>query len=83
MSTSRAENLIINSPYEESTSHGKIHEPEPAEKIDRRLNPPYMGSPPGAKTEDRNECDVGYELRLPEAPFEKFSGTVSLPKELE
>ena len=64
MPASEVENPIINSPYEEPTSHWKIHEYEPAEKISGRREPTYMYLPPGAKTADRSERDVGYELKL-------------------
>ena len=64
MPASEVENPIINSPYEEPTSHWKIHEHEPAEKISGRREPTYMYLPPGAKTADRSERDVGYELKL-------------------
>ena len=64
MPASEVENPIINSPYEEPTSHWKIHEYEPAEKISGRREPTYMYLPPGAKTADKSERDVGYELKL-------------------
>ena len=64
MPTSEVKNSIINSTYEEPTSHWKIHEYEPAEKSADGGEPTYMYLPPGAKTADRSERDVGYELKL-------------------
>ena len=65
MPASPVENPIINSPYEEPTSHWKIHEHEPAELIHKRRRPTYIYLPPGAKIDGENERDVGYEVELP------------------
>ena len=64
MSASEVENPIINSPYTEPQAHWKIHEHEPAEKINGRSKPTYLYLPPGAKTDDKNDRDVGYEVEL-------------------
>ena len=64
MNASEVKAPIINSPYEEPAWHWKIHEHEPAEKIGGRRVPTYMYLPPGKKTDDKSERDVGYELRL-------------------
>ncbi len=64
MPASEVENPIINGPYEEPTSHWKIHEHEPAEKIPGRRKPTYLYVPPGARTDGTNEHEVGYELAL-------------------
>ena len=64
MSASEVENPIINSPYTEPQAHWKIHEHEPAEKINGRSKPTYLYLPPGAKADDKNERDVGYEIEL-------------------
>ena len=49
---------------EEPACHWKIHEHEPAEKIDGRRMPTYMYLKPGTKTDEQSERDVGYELEL-------------------
>ena len=64
MSASEVKNPIINSPYEEPPAHWKIHEHEPAEKINSRSKPTYLYLPPGTKIHDKNERDVGYEIEL-------------------
>ncbi|MDD9858838.1 MAG: DEAD/DEAH box helicase family protein [Nitrospira sp.] len=64
MPASEVENPIINGPYEEPTSHWKIHEHEPAEKIRGRRKPTYLYVPPGARTDGTNDREVGYELAL-------------------
>ena len=64
MLETEVENPIINSPYEEPTSHWKIHEYDPVEKINGRRDPVYMYLPPGAKTDEESARDSGYELKL-------------------
>ena len=64
MPASEVQHPIINSPYEEPACHWKIHEYEPAEKIDGRREPTYMYLPPGTKTDEKSEREVGYELKL-------------------
>ncbi len=64
MSASEVQHPIINSPYEEPACHWKIHEHEPAEKIDGRRMPTYMYLKPGTKTDEQSERDIGYELEL-------------------
>ena len=64
MPASEVQHPIINSPYEEPTCHWKIHEYDPAEKIDGRREPTYMYLPPGTKTDEKSEREVGYELKL-------------------
>ncbi|WP_424946502.1 BPTD_3080 family restriction endonuclease [Candidatus Spongiihabitans sp.] len=64
MPASEVENPIINSPYKEPQAHWKIHEHEPAEKINGRSKPAYLYLPPGAKTDGGNDRDVGYEIEL-------------------
>ncbi len=64
MPASEVENPIINSPYKEPQAHWKIHEHEPAEKINGRSKPVYLYLPPGAKTDGGNDRDVGYEIEL-------------------
>ena len=64
MPAPEVENPIINSPYEEPQAHWKIHEHEPAEKINSRSKPTYLYLPPGVKTDDKSERDVGYEIEL-------------------
>lgn len=62
------QNPIINSPFDEPRSHWKIHEHEPAEKIDGRRDPFFMYLPPGAKVGDKSERDVGYQLAIESVP---------------
>lgn len=69
MPEAEVENPIINSPYEEPISHWKIHQYDPVEKISGRRNPTYMYLPPGAKTDDKSERDVGYEIKLETVSF--------------
>lgn len=64
MPASEVKNPIINGPYEEPTSHWKIHEHEPAKKNPGRRKPTYLYVPPGAKTDGTNDLEVGYELAL-------------------
>ena len=55
---------IINSPYDEPAAHWKIHEHEPAEKINGRRKPTYVYLPPGARADGENEREVGHEIEL-------------------
>ncbi|MDD9886461.1 MAG: DEAD/DEAH box helicase family protein, partial [Gammaproteobacteria bacterium] len=56
---------IINSPYEEPAAHWKIHEHEPAEKINGRRKPTYIYLPPGARKNGEDDRETGYEVELP------------------
>lgn len=64
MPINEVENPIINSPYQEPAAHWKIHEHEPAEKLNGRREPTYVYLPPGAKVSDEDEREVGYEIKL-------------------
>ena len=55
---------IINSPYDEPAAHWKIHEHEPAEKINGRRKPTYVYLPPGARSDSENEREEGHEIEL-------------------
>ena len=64
MAINEVENPIINSPYQEPAAHWKIHEHEPAEKIEGRRKPTYIYLPPGIQISSENEREVGYEIEL-------------------
>ncbi len=64
MSANEVEAPIINSPYQEPDKHWKIHEHDPAEKIEGRRKPGYIYLPRGAKTDEKGEREVGYQLEL-------------------
>lgn len=64
MSAHIVEEPIICSPYKEPTRHWKIHEHAPPEKILERRVPTYMYLRPGTETDEQEERNTGYEIRL-------------------
>ena len=55
---------IINSPYDEPKRHWRIHEHDPAEKVDGRRMATYMYLPPGRHHNVERERETGYEVEL-------------------
>ena len=55
---------IINSPYCEPKQHWRIHEHDPAEKVDGRRMATYMYLPPGRAHNVERERETGYEVEL-------------------